>query len=114
MKIRKGFVSNSSSSCFICGKWGTCKYNIEEIIEILKKILDFYNDLEGANTSFENMFETPRIATKADIDDLKYWDVPKSDVEYKLLIYSDSDNSIPYMLFDLIQQKFNAERIHLG
>ena len=114
MKIRAGFISNSSTSCFICGAWGDCKYNIRETIKILQKMLDFYNDLEDEHLDINDVFEAPKIATKEDIDHLDGWDVLESRVKDKLLIYSAEDNTIPYLLFGLIEQKFDAERIHLG
>ena len=117
MKIRQGFVSNSSSSSFICGMWSpsSCpKYTIEETITILQKILDFYNDLEEKHLSFDDVFETPRLATTEDIEFLKDWDVEKERVEGRILINSKEDNTIPYMLFKVISEKFHAERIHLG
>ena len=45
MKIRAGFVANSSSSCFICGTWGESKYSIKKITDIIQKIVDYYNKL---------------------------------------------------------------------
>jgi len=114
MKIRAGFVSNSSSSCFICGKWGMCKYSIKETIDILQKILDFYNGLEEENLFFNDVFEKPRKAKKEDIKFLINWDVPENRTKGKTLIFSKRDNSVPYLLFGFIEQKFAAERIHLG
>jgi hypothetical protein len=114
MKIRTGFISNSSTSCFICGRWGKLEHSIDEIVEILKKMLDFYNDLEGTEYSFDSVFEMPKMADRGDIEKLGHWDVDKSEVEGNILIYGTSDNSIPYMLFEMIMQKFHAERVHLG
>ncbi len=114
MKIRAGFVSNSSTSCFICGAWGGCEYKVKEITEILQKMLDFYNYLEEQDLSFDQVFKKPKKATKKDIKLLDGWDVSESRVKDKLLIYSSKDNTIPYLLFGLIEQKFDAERIHLG
>ncbi len=114
MKIRQGFVSNSSSEAFICGVWGGCKYNIKETIKILQKMLDFYNDLEDQDLDINDVFKAPKIATEKDIDLLDGWDVSESRVKDKLLIYSAEDNSIPYLLFGMIEQKFDADRIHLG
>jgi hypothetical protein len=114
MKRRTGFISNSSTSCFICAVYGEHKYNRKETVAILQKMLDFYNDLEGENISFKKAFMFPKKATKEDVDLLKNWDIDKSRVEGQTLIYSRDDNSIPWMLFGLIEAKFNAERIHLG
>jgi hypothetical protein len=114
MKIRKGFVSNSSSESFICGRWNDKEYTPEEATAILQKMLDFYNDMEEQSVSFDNVFEVPRIATEEDIDLLSGWDIPRNRVEGQLLINSIDDNSIPYLLFGFIETKFGAERIHLG
>ncbi len=114
MKVRTGFISNSSTACFICGAWGTNKYNISEATDILQKILNFYNDLEEQDLYFEGVFRTPAIATEKDIDHLSDYDVSRSKVEGKMLIMGAEDNSIPYMLFELINEKFSAERVHLG
>ncbi len=114
MKVRIGFVSNSSSEAFICGVWGTKKFGVKKTINILQKMLDLYNDLEKRKLSFDRAFQTPRKATQEDIDLLKDWDVPEYKVKDKLIIYSKEDNTIPHLLFGLIEYKFDAERIHLG
>ena len=114
MKIRLGYVSNSSSSCFILAKWGTCEFSLKEITDILQKMLNFYNDLEGENLPFDDVFQKPKKATEKDIDLLAGWRVAASEVKGKTLIYSKDDNSIPGLLFGLIEEKFNGERIHLG
>jgi len=114
MKIRTGFISNSSTSCFICGSWGRMEHSVEEVKTILQKMLDFYNDLEDKSRSFDNVFKEPRVATKEDVDLLEDWDVPEDQVKDNILIYGADDNAIPWSLFTLIEQKFMAERIHLG
>lgn len=38
----------------------------------------------------------------------------KDKVMGQVVLYSAKDNSIPYSLFDLIEQTLNADRIHLG
>jgi len=124
MKIRNGFVSNSSSSCFICNCDGLKKntnYSIEEVTIILKEIVAFYNIIFEKNRTFENMFEIPRIATENDIDMLvefssysSYHNVKADEVKDEIIIFSKDDNSIPYELFEILSSKFHTNRIHLG
>jgi hypothetical protein len=124
MKIRNGFVSNSSSSCFVCNPiGGTNDYNkdyknytVEEATEILRKMLDFYNDIFDRDLKFDKAFGEIKIAEEEDIKFLKDWDDSwtRDRVEGKLLICSACDNTIPYELFDFISTKFHAWREHLG
>jgi len=119
MKIRQGFVSNSSSSSFICDYYrNEAKYTVEETKEILQKILDFYNDIEEQNLSFEKVFEEPYIGSQKDMDGLdSFFGTEYSSHERangRVIINSTEDNSIPYLIRGIIEAKFNAEYFHLG
>jgi len=117
MKIRNGFVSNSSSSCFVCNCYGNGKdYTVEEAKEILQKMLDFTNEMFGYEDTFDKVFAEPQIGDMADVGFLTNWDDrwTKENVFGKLLILSASDNTIPYELYGLIESKFDAWREHLG
>lgn len=113
MKIRTGFISNSSSSSFLCKG----KFTPEEAKVILQKMLDFYNNIWNSNETFEDVFEEPGLGTQGDlILYVENWeiDVTEEDVIGHLIISSCNDNSIPYELFDIIESKFDAQRFHLG
>jgi hypothetical protein len=112
MKYRLGFVSNSSSEAFIC-RVDMCP---GEIKENLLELLNFYNKFTGGHDSFEDMFEEPRSATEEDISMLSsYYSGADEEVKGKMMIFSASDNTIPYSMFEFIEQKFDViHRIHLG
>ena len=111
MKVRSGFVSNSSSEAFICNS----DHSPEETKDILKKMLSFYNEMFDRKVKFEEAFETPRFVEQEDIDFFKDWGYTLDEDNFSdVIILSESDNTIPYALFDFISFKFNALRIHLG
>lgn len=113
MKIRTGFISNSSSSNFLCKG----KFTPEEAKVILQKMLDFYNDMNDTNKTFENVFEEPGLGTQGDLKlYVEGWEINVTEEEVigHLIINGCDDNSIPYELFDLIESKFDAQRFHLG
>ena len=124
MKIRNGFVSNSSSSCFVCNPMGGIKdyandnkeYTVEEAREILQKMLDFYNEMMEKNLAFDDVFGEIKIGDDEDVEFLTDWDKSWTEerVRGKLLITSACDNTIPYELFEFISTKFHAWREHLG
>jgi len=84
------------------------------------------NDIERANTYKKN---EKNINSLIELKYLKYkqkqpeWWNKKSDsgsdfsieeLSGKLLIFGSEDNSIPYLMFDLIAKTFNANVYHLG
>ena len=112
MKMRSGFVSNSSSSSFVC----QTKMTIKEVEEALHQLLNFYNEFSGENLKFNKVFKKPFYPTKEFVKNMNenwghlYYDYS----EDKMVIESTDDNSIPYALFNLIEEKFEASRNHLG
>ena len=122
MKIRQGFVSNSSSSSFICNFYNADPYNVpfdkEEILRKLKILYQCAKDLGCLyieNAKFEDVFGYIEKATEFDIKELNEgWDYDIKFHEHMFLINSASDNSIPCEFFELIENLFKAHRIHLG
>jgi hypothetical protein len=111
MKIRAGFVSNSSSEAFICKS----EHSVQETKDILQRMVDFNNEMCETNKDFYDIFEEPRLASEEDREWFDDWDVEATPEDYtSVLIFSASDNTIPWALFDMIEGKFKARRIHLG
>lgn len=97
MKIRPGFVSNSSSSNFIIDS------TIDEVKTDLGILLCFWNAFYNENLQFDDVFEV-RIVDKKLIDDE---DLPPSSLG-KVNINSAMDNSIPSLMCELIEDKYDA------
>ncbi len=112
MKIRDGFVSNSSSSSFVC----KITMGIEEIKEKLVAILDFHNSMYNTDLQFDDVFDEPFLCDNEHKEYIKdCWRDCDSVPEIgQPIINSASDNSIPYEFFDMIERIFNASRVHLG
>ncbi len=110
MKTRQGFVSNSSSSSFICDVAMTPQAVEAE----LHKMLDAYNETHGYGLLFEDVFSTPYIATESTHEGWQEYYPQLGKSSGKIVIDSVEDNSIPYDLFDEIERKFKATRSHLG
>ena len=115
MKIRKGFVSNSSSSSFICDT----KASLDKVREKLDLILECHNSLSGEHLTFEGTFCEPYYGSQnydKELNDCGYMrQVYECDTTVgKVIIDSAGDNTIPYQWFEIIEFAFNGRRIHLG
>jgi hypothetical protein len=113
MKIRSGFVSNSSSSSFIC----STKMNLDQVRNKLNIMVEMYNRLFDAQETFDSMFEDPYVISRINIEGYKktisYFGGGRVAIG-DTIINSTDDNSIPWMLHTAIEDLFHANRIHLG
>ena len=108
-------ITNSSTELFVCD---TDK-STNTIGEILRDRLQAYNLLYNREFNYDDCFETPFVYTQEMYDKadevLEYrWGYEHSGNIGKTIITSTSDNSIPYDLWEIIEDLFNADRHHLG
>ena len=122
MKIRNGFVSNSSSSSFIC----KTNLGVDDVRLALSELLNFYNEWMGKELEFDHVFRDDIEEINGVIPDdvrpyIANWKTGKVNqyleekiLESTIVFRSAWDNSVPFELWDLIERKFNAYRIHKG
>jgi len=117
MKVRRGFVSNSSSSSFLIRTTDS----IAEVRQFLENCIKFGNDnglTDNDSCSYDLFFEEP-VDIKCDIDfveDIKYY-LKEYDVnieDYDIAVNSAGDNSIPYWMWEISRAKYCCRRVHLG
>lgn len=107
-KIRTSFVTNSSSSCFVVQTGETP----EQVKEQLEQLVNLYNVWYDSNHEFGDFFDEPYTYHYKKQPYSWGYENPKS--EGKTIIMSAEDNSIPYDLDDLISNKYETSRNHLG
>jgi len=110
MKIREGFVSNSSTSSFICGPDVTVK----QAIEVMNKIVEVANTFDIKFSSDEyNVFQADKGFGHG--WDEYYGKQIKQAIEEKRTVVEDMmSNDIPYTFHDLIERALKATRLHFG
>lgn len=132
MKIKTGFISNSSSEAFICNAEyysgeNPTRYTPEQAEEILRKILSSHIEIMTMHCpdyalkdfvpyDYDKVFQKPHYITPEDVEEMENWSVKidKKSIGKDLIIYSIDDNSVPWGIFDIIETKFYARRVHLG
>jgi hypothetical protein len=112
-------ITNSSSELFICD---TDK-PVGVVRQLLVGLLYLYNRQFETDYAFEQVFKEPKMESLRFILDYYYLGssykaslakrVEEKD-EQVLIIESESDNTIPYEMFDWIERLFNACRSHQG
>jgi hypothetical protein len=112
-------ITNSSSELFVCNTDKTVKM-AKEILIKLAKLYNQTQDLKengGYKIDIKNLFTeimTVQIADKEENDTGGQYSFGYTIKEGDLIIRSVEDNSIPYQMFDSIEEIFHASRHHLG
>jgi hypothetical protein len=82
-----------------------------DVVSYLKMLLHFYNEFFNTSLKFRETFDIDEL-TPENIK--KYEDDWGHTFEKGIIVKSHHDNTIPACLFDLIEEKFDTYRRHLG
>lgn len=113
MKIRSGFVSNSSSSSFIIAQK---KYSLETIKNYISKLLEAENFIEKTNLSLDDICKVYEEDSVNQLNSMidKYWKEDHIYFEGKIIVVdSTGDNSIPWSIQEALEN-IAIQRQHWG
>ena len=86
MRVRKGFVSNSSSSSFVCN----IEVSPDEVEKQLHTMLYHFSQMVGKDYKysdvFEEVFSTKEIAPDAEVVYAEYYWYTEEDLKDKIII----------------------------
>ena len=129
MKIREGFVSNSSSSSFIISSNIVTKneYTVDSIYYMLEELYISYcnathkKEISKAKRDFKHMLYVVEINKNSDrkkiADDfnrITSYGFNQKTIQHGIWIISNGDNTIPYDFIDKIRETFKWEYKFLG
>jgi len=102
-------ITNSSTELFVLDT----NKSLEVVKDILQNLIDFHNKMYNTNFKFEDIFEEPYIGNT---DSFLQGFYGTSNIKEGIIILGAYDNSIPYWMFDFIEEVFTykTERFHLG
>jgi hypothetical protein len=109
-------ITNSSSELFICAGNQTIQVIEDVLIELAKEYNKLSKDKWDKNVPedkemfFKYIISRPTTAKFDEIDGYFDYEIKKGDI----IIYSHGDNSIPWRLMEMIENKLNATQVHLG
>jgi len=107
-------ITNSSTELFVCDT----NKSIETVESILREKLKQFGALNDREYIYEECFRPVYIYTKEMADkaqsDGYAWGYENSSNVGKIIIESACDNTIPYDLWDLINDLFDGINHHLG
>lgn len=110
-------ITNSSTEMFVC----ETDKSLDAVEMILRDIIKKYNIITSLEDrgpiTFEETFNKPFIYTEeqyAEVDQKWAWGYEKESNIGKVMIMGTGDNSIPYEIWEEIENIFNANSEHLG
>jgi hypothetical protein len=115
MKIRDGFVSNSSSGSFIFPEGMT----VDDVWRVLEKTEVFLTDLEGKDVScgLENIrvFDSTYEGRYWNFED-QLWISHRDPKKYygRVIADTEEDNSCPWTFHEILTNVIKAEYFHHG
>ena len=104
-------ITNSSTELFVLD----VDKSLEVVKDILQEAINLHNKATNTDYKFEDIFDEPYIGS-ADRA-LEGWNsYYKSDKKEAIIIIGASDNSIPYWMWEFMEEAFghSTERFHLG
>lgn len=124
MKIRKGFVSNSSSASFIVDYYGGMKTTqcVKDVNKVVDRAIKAYNILKESNLEKDNILKITTVDDKL-IKKKIDWDSDDNTTEQeeewrsmkgKVVIHTTDENSVPYGLYAMLDLVLYIERWHWG
>ena len=124
MKIRQGFVSNSSSSSFIINYDNKCaqEFTIEQIEDILLDMIKIHNKIENSNLTFNDVFDDAHIICYDEIERKIEYEIDNRSrnrtnpekIKNKIIINSADENSVPHSIIDFMENALDAKYWHWG
>lgn len=110
MKIRSKFVSNSSSSSFICGE----EITLEQATETMKKLVEFAKTFDISFSEEDYEIYQASEGFGYGWEDYYGQYIRKAIEEKRIIIEDECDNAIPYYFYELISGLLKARRLHFG
>lgn len=124
MKKRYGYVSNSSSSSFVVYAYQDDDITMTRVERIIDRVISAYNILKEDTLKKDNVLEISVVDIQLAKKKVEYMEIDGAiskeqkkwvkDCIGKIVIHSVDDNSIPYVMQEMIESELYTDMWHWG